>query len=181
MKKFTSFVLMSLTAVLPLAAVNVVAPAPTAAVSHWSGGGVTISGASWLGGKGVNVYRSRQCTELAVRLYASKGWGSLNNIYSSRPSDRRVTFFPSGRGYRPVPGDVVLEAGGSYGHVAVVTRVSGNAVFTVEQNAAPNGRKTYTLRGKKLKAFGAYSNRYVKGFLHSKKNPAGKPAVVKSP
>ena len=157
-----------------LSAPLAVAGTPATAVSHWSGGGTTISGNTWLRGKGVTVYRSRQCTELATRLYAKRGWGSLNNIYSKRPSHRKITFRKSGRGYRPVPGDVVVEGGGSYGHVAVVRKVKKRTIFAVEQNAAPSGRKTYHLRGKKLRATGAYGTRHVTGFLTSKKNPAHK-------
>jgi hypothetical protein len=144
--------------------------APECRISHYSGGGVTIRGNKWLGGKGVNVIRSRQCTELATRLYAKKGWGSLNNIYGMRTNrvyGGKLTFHRNGSGYVPVP-DVLVELGGSYQHVAVVNKVTKKGIQTVEQNAMPNGRHFYPLKGKK--AFGAFGPRHVGGYIHSKKN-----------
>ncbi len=146
--------------------------APSSRISHYSGGGVTIRGNKWLNGKGVAVIRSRQCTELATRLYAKKGWGTLNNIYgmrSNRVYGGKLTFHRNGSGYVPVPGDVLVELGGSYQHVAVVNRVTKKGIHTVEQNAMPNGRHYYPIKGKK--AYGAFGVRHVGGFIHSKKNP----------
>lgn len=155
----------------------VVLAEPAHAVSHWSGGGVTISGKQWLRGKGVSVYRSRQCTELAFRMYAQKGWGRLYNIYgmqTKRVYDGKLTFHRNGSGYKPVPGDVLVELGGSYQHVAVVNRVTKGKIYTVEQNATASGRHVYSWNGRTAK--GAYGPRHVGGFIHSKKNPFGKPA-----
>lgn len=130
---------------------------------------------SWLDGRGVRVIRSRQCGELPVRLYAKKGWGAVRSsrtggsesIPEGSPSLR---FHRNGRGYVPVPGDIVIEKGGSrrYGHVAVVDRVVGKRIITVEQNANPSGWHVYRFRGKT--AVGAYNGRYVRGFVHSPKN-----------
>lgn len=130
---------------------------------------------SWLGGKGVRVIRSRQCGELAVRLYSKKGWGAVRSsrtggsesIPEGSPSLR---FHRNGRGYLPVPGDIVVEKGGNrrYGHVAVVDRVVGKRIITVEQNANPSGWHVYRFRGKT--AVGAYNGRFVRGFVHSPKN-----------
>ncbi len=166
LKNTVATTLLSATA---LAGLAIATPAPASAGSN-SSGGATISGKSWLKGKGVPVFRSRTCVDVATRLYSAKGWGSLNNIYSKNPPDKRIQFIRPGIGYRPVPGDVVIEGGGSYGHIGVVDRVVGNRIHTVEQNASAGGRKTYTLRGPKLRAYGAYGSRYVQGFLHAKKN-----------
>lgn len=149
--------------------------APSSRISHFSGGGATIRGSKWLGGKGVNVYRSRQCTELASRLYSQKGWGALNNIYGMRANrvyGGKLTFHRNNAGYVPVPGDVVVELGGSYQHVAVVNRVTKKGIMTVEQNAMPNGHHFYPFKGKgkNRKAYGAFGPRHVGGFIHSKKN-----------
>ena len=114
--------------------------APESRISHYSGGGVTIRGSKWLGGKGVNVIRSRQCTELATRLYAKKGWGSLNNIYGMRTNrvyGGKLTFHRNGSGYVPVPGDVLVELGGSYQHVAVV----GDTHDRWQQHAVVDGQQ----------------------------------------
>lgn len=141
-------------------------------------GGAMISGRRWLGGRGVDVLRGRQCTELATRLYRARGWGSLTNVYGMRPGrvyDRKLVFHRNGSGYVPVPGDVLVELGGSYQHVAVVNQVTRKAIHTVEQNAVPSGRHVYGWNGKR--AVGAYGPRHVGGFIHSVRNPYGKNAA----
>lgn len=143
------------------------------AVSNWSGGGKTVAGQKWLDGKGVAVIRSRQCTELASRLYRTRGWGNITNFYGMKHNRKagKLTFKRNGT-YTPAPGDVLVEKGGSsYNHVAVVYRVKGNKIYTMEQNAAANGRHIYSWNNKKKKAAGAYRNRHVGGFITSTKNP----------
>ncbi len=149
--------------------------APDSRISYYSGGGATIRGNKWLQGKGVDVYRSRQCTDLPSRLYAKKGWGTLNNIYGMRTNrvyGGKLTFHRNGSGYVPVPGDVIVELGGSYQHVSVIDRVTKKGIQTVEQNAMPNGRHYYPFKGKgaNKKLYGAFNPRYVAGFINSKKN-----------
>lgn len=107
-------------------------------------------------------------------MYTAKRWGNLSDIYNTRhgrPYDHgKLTFHRNNSGYVPVPGDVLVELGGSYQHVAVVDRVAGNAIYTVEQNATPSGRHNYRWNGKY--ATGAYGPRRVGGFIHSIKNTA---------
>jgi len=147
-------------------------PASASTTRYGSYYGATLSGSKWLKGHGVPVLRGRQCVELATRLYSKKGWGSLNNIYGLRSghtySGGKIKFHPNGSGYQPVPGDVLVELGGSYQHVAVVNKVTKHRIYTMEQNAAANGRHIYTWNGKRAK--GAYGPRHVGGFIHSKKN-----------
>ncbi len=88
---------------------------------------------------------------------------------SGRVYGGKLTFHRNGSGYVPVPGDVLVELGGSYQHVAVVNRVTKKGIHTVEQNAMPNGRHYYPIKGKKV--YGAFGVRHVGGFIHSKKNP----------
>ncbi|MGV1035998.1 MAG: CHAP domain-containing protein [Candidatus Nanopelagicales bacterium] len=149
-------------------------PTMTRSVSHFSGGGVTIKGKRWLQGHGVSVIRSRQCTELASRLYAKKGWGRITNFYgmrSNRTYSKKLKFHRNATGYRPVPGDVLVELGGPYQHVAVVNKVTKKRIYTVEQNATPSARHVYRWKGKHgHKAVGAYGPRHVGGFIHSKRN-----------
>lgn len=167
-----------------MAAAAVLAPAAfgsqeAAATSRSSA--AMITGRHWLNGRGVDVLRGRQCVELATRLYGRNHWGSLNNIYglrSGRLYDHKIRFHRNGSGYVPVPGDVLVELGGSYQHVAVVNRVTRKAIFTVEQNAVPSGRHTYSWNGRTAR--GAYGPRHVGGFIHSSRNrlsiPIAKPA-----
>lgn len=156
---------------LVLATAALVAPAAggSAPASAWSS--QMVDGRAWLNGRGVDVLRGRQCVELATRLYARKNWGSLNNIYAIRRGNTpaKIKFHANGSGYVPVPGDVLVEGGGSYQHVAVVSHANKKRIVTMEQNAAPSGRHVYPKRGKKY--VGAYGVRYVRGFIHSTANP----------
>lgn len=145
------------------------AVAPTSARSSV---GAIVAGNDWLSGHGVAVVRGRQCVELATRLYNEKHWGSLTNIYNTRggrPYDHgRLQFHRNGSGYVPVPGDVLVEHGGSYQHVAIVNSVKDHTISTLEQNATPSGRHTYHWNGRQ--ATGAYGPRHVGGFIHSNRN-----------
>lgn len=168
-----------------MAAVAVLAPAvigtqEAAATSRSSG--AIISGHRWLKGRGVDVLRGRQCVELATRLYGRNHWGSLNNIYGLRAGhvyDHKIRFYRNGSGYVPVPGDVLVELGGSYQHVAVVDHVTRKAIFTVEQNATPSGRHTYGWNGRTAR--GAYGPRHVGGFIHSSRNHSDGPGAKPRP
>lgn len=114
-----------------------------------------------------------QCVEVAARLYFVKGWG---NVYAGGNGGARfipegspkLEFHPNGSGYVPVPGDLVIENHGTYGHVSVVDRVRPNAIDAVEQNASWSGRKSYELEGSA--ASGAYGGGTVRGFMHSRRN-----------
>lgn len=168
-----------------MAAVAVLAPAAlgsqeAAATSRSSG--AMVSGHSWLKGRGVDAVRGRQCVELATRLYGRNRWGSLNNIYglrSGRVYDHKIRFYRNGSGYVPVAGDVLVELGGSYQHVAVVDRVTRKAIFTVEQNAAASGRHAYGWNGRTAR--GAYGPRHVGGFIHSSRNRLDAPVAKPKP
>ncbi|MEI8080609.1 MAG: CHAP domain-containing protein, partial [Actinomycetes bacterium] len=160
-------------------------------------GQVLVPGSGWLSGSGVDVkYNLRvggssascagvstvnpavqngggwQCVELAARLYAVKGWGAIwaggNGGAQYLPEGSPwLTFFANGSGYTPVPGDLVVETGGTYGHVSVVDAVVGQVIRTVEQNAAVSGRHDFPFVAGI--ATGSYSG-VVRGFLHSPAN-----------
>ncbi|MDP3971735.1 MAG: CHAP domain-containing protein, partial [Candidatus Nanopelagicales bacterium] len=160
-------------------------------------GAVVLSGGAWLSGGGVDVHSNGatqggrscgvlsvanralqngygwQCVELAARLYHVKGWGI---VYAGVNGGARyipegspnLEFHPNGSGYMPVPGDLVVEAFGTYGHVTVVDQVDGANIHAIEQNAAWSGRKTYTwVSGV---ASGAYNGGVVRGFMHAPLN-----------
>lgn len=171
-------------------------------------GTVLVAGSSWLGGTGVDVRSNGatqggrscagssyanyavqagggwQCVELATRLYYVKGWGAVGTagnggaryIPEGSPG---LEFHPNGSGYTPVPGDLVVEAAGTYGHVTVVDRVVGAAIYAVEQNANVTGWHTYGWSGKV--ATGAYNGGVLRGFMHSPRNNGGRPASPVTP
>jgi hypothetical protein len=123
-----------------------------------------------------------QCVELAARLYAVKGWG---RVYADGGASAGIyrygakyipegspglAFHPNGKGYLPVPGDLIIESYSSgWGHVSIVDQSVGNSVYAVEQNASPTGRHTYTLTGSTLT--GQYGGT-VRGFMHAPANTA---------
>ncbi len=86
-----------------------------------------------------------QCVELPTRLYHVKGWGPVwtggnggaQYIPEGSPN---LQFVRNGGGLLPVPGDLIIEAFGTYGHVSVVDKVVGNQIQAVEQNASKTAR-----------------------------------------
>jgi hypothetical protein len=169
-------------------------------------GAVVLTGVSWLGGRGVDVHYNThvngstascagfsvanlavqygggwQCIELAARLYYVLGWGTVyagkdggaQYIPEGSPS---LQFFANGSGYVPVPGDLVVEWGGTWGHTSVVNSVSATAINAVEQNVGVTAWHTYPFTGGI--ATGAYSTKGVRGFMHSPLNGAVRPAPV---
>lgn len=168
-------------------AIPLVVDAPAANAAATQCGQVLIGGSSWLSGHGVPVYANSpagsnslcgfyQCVELANRLYFTKGWGTVwagNNggaqyIPEGSPG---LVFHSNSSGYHPVAGDLVIESGGVYGHVAVVNQLTGTTIQAVEQNASASGFHTYGWDGRM--ATGAYSGRAVRGFMHSPANTSG--------
>lgn len=162
-------------------------------------GTVLLGASGWLGGRGVEVHSNGatqggrscggfsvanpsvqsggawQCVELAARLYNVKGWGI---VYAGRNGGARyipegspnLEFHANGSGYTPVPGDLVIEAFGTYGHVAVVDGVRAGAIDAIEQNANLAARKSYPWSSGV--AAGAYNGGVVRGFMHSPLNAA---------
>jgi hypothetical protein len=123
-----------------------------------------------------------QCVELAARLYAVKGWGRVyadggpaagGYRYGAKyipEGSPNLDFHPNGSGYRPVPGDLIIESFSSgWGHVSVVDRTVGSTVYAVEQNATLTGRHSYTLTGSTLS--GQYGDS-TRGFMHAPANTA---------
>jgi len=158
-------------------------------------GTVLVSGAQWLGGAGVDVHSNGwaqstgsscassystsspsvqdgwawQCVELPARLYAVKGWGTVHGNASQIPGDAGLVAHPNGSGYRPVPGDLLIEGATSYepyGHVAVVDSIAGLTIHAVEENASVTGRHDYLLSGSTV--IGGYAP--VVDVMHSPAN-----------
>ncbi len=156
-------------------------------------GQVVLHGSQWLDGHGVDVHSNGcngcgssqadwhldgaygyawQCVELFERLINVEGW--YHGTVSTAPSDGAKDLFPdapasafvkhpNGSGYIPVPGDAVVFAGETYGHVAIVNWVSGNHIGVVEQNAAAYGQEVLTLSGSSIAPVGPLT---VEGVLH---------------
>ncbi|WP_086350591.1 CHAP domain-containing protein [Candidatus Enterococcus clewellii] len=156
-------------------------------------GSVLISGSQWLQGKGEAVYSNGgnygtyyQCVELPQqRLYPNKGWprvyaagnGGAQYIPEGSPG---LTRYNPGSKYIPVPGDLVIETGGQYGHVSVVdyTDTEKGIIYAVEQNGSNNGRVTYSYNGSNY--VGLSASRTVKCILHAPGNSFKNPTTTKT-
>ncbi len=191
---------------LSIAVLGALVGAATPAAAAQACSAVQVSGGSWLGAAGVDVHSNGiyqttgnscagwstanpgaqdgygwQCVELATRLYAVKGWGSVRADGGTAAGTYRygakyipegspgLAFHPNGSGYLPVPGDLIIEWSSTWGHVTVVDRSVGSSVYAVEQNASLTGRHTYTMTGSTLT--GQYGSS-VRGFMHAPANPA---------
>jgi hypothetical protein len=181
---------------LPIAAVGILSQASPALAATPGCGQEILPGSSWLGGAGASVRSNGsnqgsgiscggvstsspsvqdgygwQCVELAARLYATKGWGTVhaggNNGAAYIPEGTAgMVFHANGDGYAPVPGDMIIfnpTSSNPYGHVAIVDSVAGATINDVEQNASWSGRGTVTVSGATLQGG-------VKGVEHSPKN-----------
>jgi len=121
-----------------------------------------------------------QCVELAARLYRVMNWGRVfadggvkagNYRYGAQyipEGSPGLRFHPVTSSYAPVPGDLVIEAGQTYGHVSVVDHTEKSSdgstqIIAVEQNASMTGFHIYQ-RGTGTMTGGYHP---IKGFLHS--------------
>jgi|GEM_PF-2444224 len=161
--------------------------------SYWlQGGGVDVrsNGANQYTGVscgGVSITTPQlqygygwQCVELAARLYRVMNWGRVfadggvkagNYRYGAQyipEGSPGLRFYPVTSTYAPVPGDLVIEAGKTYGHVSVVDHTEkspdgSTQIIAVEQNASMTGFHIYQ-RGTGTMTGGYHP---IKGFLHS--------------
>lgn len=164
--------------------------------ANWlQGGGVDVhsNGANQYSGVscgGVSVKNPQvqygygwQCVELAARLYRVMNWGRVYANGGVKAGDFRygaqyipegspgLRFYPVTSSYAPVPGDLVIEAGLTYGHVSVVDHTEKSPdgttqIIAVEQNASMTGFHVYQ------RGVGTMTGGYhpIKGFLHSPAN-----------
>ena len=83
-----------------------------------------------------------QCVELAQRYFHEKfgitsiWYDNANEMCGNHPSGVKKTSTPQ-------PGDLWVRNSGTYGHVAVITKVHSNTVDVIEQNSSPDGQNNY--------------------------------------
>lgn len=110
---------------------------------------------------GYGTYGSQyQCVELAQR-YFGQLYGTTP-IWYGNAIDLCNTY-PSGvhKTSSPIAGDLVVFNTGTYGHVAVITSISGSTINVIEQNSSPTGKNSYSTSS----SIGCY--------LHADKNGGG--------
>ncbi len=152
--------------------------------SEWLGGkGVHVY---YIGGKsgrcpypgealGTTSARSEnyQCFDLAVRLYYAVGYDNFkigNSLIvraidlrrvdeiSNKPAGEDLQLHRNGEATKPpAPGDLLLFDDGSYGHVAVISRVTSTRVVYVQQNVCPDGKPVWIETAPLIKSGNKYS------------------------
>jgi hypothetical protein len=169
-------------------------------------GALLLAGSAWLGGAGVNVYSNGgggysgissgygikwQCVELVERLIMTKGWSPAipvayaYQLYGKASSSAFIKH-PAGDGYLPVPGDIIVWRGGTYGygHTAVVSADTGGTLSWVEQNGWPNGMQSEHISSTGAVAAYPYTpSLTVIGYLHAWANriATAQPAPTPTP
>jgi hypothetical protein len=169
-------------------------------------GTVLVPGSEWFGGRGVDVVSNGpydrcvnapyvcpehtfgykwQCVELVNRFLMTLGWsgrirGNAYQIFDNAPGGA-FDKHRAGDGYIPVPGDILVWGGATYGHVAVVDSVGGGRVQFVEQNASASGRNSRAVAGDgRVEQF--QRGMPFTGTLHAKANrPAQAPTPTLMP
>jgi len=174
----------------PIRATDPPAVAGKGAGGYPAYGSVILPASSWFFGHGVNVYSDGanggggyyQCVELANRFMTSERfgppiWGNANQLFPDAQPAYYDTY-RNGSGYIPVPGDLVVFGGQTYGHVAIVDSVTSTTVNLVERNASPTGRTTISIKGSSL---GGIYSLYVIGIVHAKANHSTNPGAPSPP
>lgn len=160
----------------PSAATSVSMPACGVALANFDGVAAYSNAAS--SGTGVSCKGlistgyGYQCVELAMRYFKTKhgfSWrGNASALLANAPRDKVDVFMNGDSAHPPVPGDLIVWPNNTYGHVAVVTAVSGNRIEIIEQNVRGNGRATLTYSGGRIGA--RWGNWVPTGWAHAKAN-----------
>ncbi|HKX72800.1 MAG TPA: CHAP domain-containing protein [Candidatus Saccharimonadales bacterium] len=184
------------TVLLALVATNAVVAPPAFAVAMKTNR-VILNGADWLGGDGVNVYSNDgnfdsnmadtnyvngvqsgyrwQCVELVNRLYLTRGWTSTwwsgNGYQMLDSAPAHLAKSANGAIQAINPGDVIVLGGGwlNFGHVAIVSGVTGTTIHTVSQNLSTandgvGGDFTWNQSAKTITPWSGYS---MTGVVHA--------------
>lgn len=144
-------------------------------------GSVLISGEDWFNGMGVDVKSNGpsndtgtyQCVELVQRFINARGYynglipGNANEFFDNAPTSA-FERYRNGTGYVPVPGDIIVEGGGDWGHVCIVDHVQNGLVWIVEQNASSSGWNAMRITGSTIA--NEYYGMGIIGVLHAKGN-----------
>lgn len=157
-------------------------------------GSVLIYGSQWFGGRGVNVMSSGrsgsatsvwQCVELVKRFMNQRfgvpirAYGDAKYYWNNSALGPYVDQHDNGSGYQPVPGDIVVDTTGNYGHVQIVDANSGGTLTLVDQNSSSTGWATATLQSSGL--WRRSNGDTTIHFLHIKANGTANPPAPAQP
>lgn len=139
----------------------------------YSNGPYTGTGTS-CGGVVASGYQY-QCVELVMRHFTRKWglrwYGNAKDLLVNAPRDKVDVYYNGDRAHPPRPGDMLVWTTGTYGHVALITGVSGTSVDIIEQNVSGNGRATLSYDGASIGVrWGSWA---AAGWAHAKANGGG--------
>ena len=86
-----------------------------------------------------------QCVELAQRWFNQRG--GIRPIWPVAYAMQMCSNYPAGVTPTSNPGasDLIVFNWAPYGHVAVITSISGDTVNVLEQNGSPTGFNSYSV------------------------------------
>lgn len=154
-------------------------PACGTALAAWNGttaysnGNNTGTGISCAG---VGSYGYQyQCVELVMRHFI-KSWGlrwygNAKDLLVNAPRDKVDVYGNGDSAHPPKPGDMLVWTNGTYGHVALITRVGGGTLDIIEQNVSGNGRATLAYNGASVGS--RWGSWVPAGWAHAKANGGG--------
>lgn len=120
-----------------------------------------------LASDGYNFGLKWQCVEFVKRYYYDRlnhkmpnSYGNAKDFFNEKLNDgqlnldRKLLQFTNGSHSKPAVDDIIIFDGNilnPYGHVAIISKVEGNAIEIVQQNVGKNSRDHLTLRFKNKK------------------------------
>lgn len=126
------------------------------------------------GGGGTHGLRY-QCVELVMRHFkinwGLRWYGNAKYILSGAPKASVDVYYNGDGANPPVPGDMLVWTKGTYGHVALITKVTGSSVHIIEQNVKGSGSAVLSYNGKSIGA--RWGSWVPQGWAHAKANTAG--------
>jgi hypothetical protein len=146
------------------------------ALATWHGtearsNGVDTGTGNSCGGWGVHGLEY-QCVELVMRhfqtTWGTSWYGNAKDLLANAPRVAIAVYWNGDRTHPPVAGDMLVWTQGTWGHVALVTRVGGGTIDVIEQNVAGNGRATFTYVGGTVG--GRWGTWTPAGWAHAKAN-----------
>ncbi len=119
-----------------------------------------------------------QCVELVMRYFSGHfgfSWsGNANELLNNAPRGSVDVYSNGDTAHPPVPGDMVVWAGGSFGHTAIISGVGASTVSVLEQNVVGSGIATLSFEGGRISS--RWNGWSTLGWAHAKSNtPAPKP------
>ena len=130
-------------------------PACGTVLASWNGSNAYSNGSNTgtgysCAGTGSYGYQY-QCVELVMRHFSQKWglrwWGNAKDLLNNAPRDKVNVYYNGDSGHPPKPGDMLVWTNGTYGHVALITRVGGGTLDIIEQNVTGNGSATLSYNG----------------------------------